>query len=100
MGQDVPDVDSAAIEVDGGNQPVLVSSNVEDYEALHPVSAWKCRSEFIEVLEYALLGDGVPTTQRALTLGVALPKFSQGLAGNDVHDKAPWLLNDTTRSSS
>jgi hypothetical protein len=35
----MPDVHSAAIEVDGSNQPVLVSSNVEDHEALHPVSA-------------------------------------------------------------
>src|SRR6185436_5685117 len=95
MGQDMPDINSSAIEVDGGNQPVLVSSNVEDHEALHPVSAWECRSQLIEVLEDALPDDGIPTTERALTLGVALPKFFQGLAGNDVHGKVPLLLDDT-----
>src|SRR3954454_1510874 len=93
MGQDMPDVDSSSIKVDGGNQPVFVSSNIEHHEALHPVGAWERRSQLVEVPEYALLDDGIPTTQRALAPGVTFPKFSQGLAGNDVHDKAPWLLD-------
>src|SRR6185436_6617722 len=51
VGQDMPDIDSLAVEVDGRNQPVIVPTYVEDDQAFHPISAWECPSQVIEVLE-------------------------------------------------
>ena len=101
MGQDMPDIDPSAIEVDGGDKPISVSTYVEDDQPSDPVSARERHPQLIKILEVRLLCDRIPSGKRLLTLRMAIPKLTQGLAGNDVHRPRPplTLCRSTTQEA-
>jgi hypothetical protein len=89
VGQHVADVYLTTIEVDGCDQAILISADVENREIIHTVSGWKRFSQLRKAAEISRGDKFVPTAERLLTLRFVHPKVSQCFAGNDVH----FLIN-------
>ncbi len=57
----MPDVDLAAIEVNVGNQAILVSANVEDRETPNLIRRAKVRFDIFKGFPLSLLGSREPS---------------------------------------
>jgi len=82
------DIDFAAVEMDGGNEPVFVAADIEDNPVIHFIGGRENLSQFGKTAEFGLLHNLEPTPQCHLAVGMFLPKLDQRFAGNDVHAKS------------
>jgi hypothetical protein len=80
VGQDVPDIDLSAIEVDRGYQPVLVATDVEHHHSPHLICQWKGGPKVTEALERSPIYDLEPPRQCSLTTRMFLPEKTKGFS--------------------
>jgi len=77
----------AAVEMDGGNQSVFVTTNIENNPLVNFVRRWKSHAQFCKTLKLALLNDLKPSQKGCLAVWVFFPELDQGFAGNNVHGR-------------
>jgi len=87
MSQDMAHVDPAAVEVDGRDQPVLVSADVEHNPITDLVRAGKCCTQLVEAMEVCLFHRLEPAHPCSLAVRVTYPELTQRFTGDDVHEK-------------
>lgn len=85
MGQDIADVQLATVEVDRGDQPILVAPDVEDHLVSDQIGARKRPSQLDQGLECRLVHDGIPRDERPFAVWVQVPKLMDSLTGDDMH---------------
>jgi hypothetical protein len=85
MREHVADVHLAAIEMDRGNEPILVTVDIEHDQIPHFVRRWERMAQFIEAGEVRVLHDPEPPGKRSLTIRMPFPKPTQRLARDNVH---------------
>jgi hypothetical protein len=86
MRQDVANVQSLAIEVNGDDQAILVATNVEHREFSHLIDA--APHVFANVGEpfpLGLTGQPIPSHERLFGVGMEVPKRAKGFLGDDMH---------------
>jgi hypothetical protein len=75
MGQHVPDVDFAPVEMEGRNQAVFVPTNVKHDDVSHFVRRWEGGSQGLETCKVVPLHDFVPPGKGTFAVGVLRPKL-------------------------
>lgn len=75
----------AAIEMNGRDQPVFVSADIENDPMVKFIGGRKNPSQLSKVIEFSLLHNLEPTLQRHSAVGVFLPELDQRFAGDDMH---------------
>ncbi len=87
MGQNMTNIYFAAIEMNGGDQPVFITADIENDPVIEFIGGGEDLSQLGKTVEFGLLHDLEPTHQGCLAVGMFLPKFDQRFAGDDVHRK-------------
>jgi hypothetical protein len=85
MGQHVADIDFTAVEMDGGDEAVLVAANVEHDKVADFVRRWKGSPYCLKARKVLPLHDFEPPNQRTFAVGVLFPKLAQRFARDNVH---------------
>ena len=85
MGENMTNIHFAAVEMNGRDQPIFVTANVEDDPVVEFIGGWEDLSQFGKTMKFALLHDLEPTLQRHSTVRMFLPKLDERFAGDDVH---------------
>lgn len=85
MGEHVPDIDLFPVVMNGSNQTIFVTSNIEHGKFPHQVGSGErdfqiCKRSIISMPDY-----GVPLIQRALCIRMLLRKFDQPFPGDYMH---------------
>jgi hypothetical protein len=83
------DIHFATIEMNGRDQAILVSADVENGKVIDHICGRKCFSQICEGVEIRGAHDRVPTSQWLFTIWMMFPECSQRFAGNNVH----FLIN-------
>ncbi|MDO8434769.1 MAG: hypothetical protein Q7S58_20420 [Candidatus Binatus sp.] len=87
----MPDEQFLRIEMDRGNEPVLVAANIEHVKTFpagtHIVDAFECLFQFREIFETASSRGLEPGFQRGFGASVNLPKLRQRLPRDYVHER-------------
>ena len=81
----MPNVDLAAIEVDGRDQAVPVSADIEDDQAFHPVSARERLPQIVEAREIGPSDDGIPVRHARAVAGNTIPATINNGAGAGIN---------------
>jgi hypothetical protein len=76
VGQHVADVDLAAVEMDGGDQPVFVPANIEHNEVADFVRRVEGRSQGFKARKVMPLHDFEPSDKGTFTFGMLFPKLA------------------------
>jgi hypothetical protein len=76
MGQHVTDIDLMAVEMDGGDESVLVSANVEDDEVADFVRRREGSPHSLKARKVMPLHNFEPPHQRTFAVGVLFPKLA------------------------
>jgi len=85
VGENLPDIDLATIEVNRGNETIFVASDVEDNELSYFVRRGKGRPEAVKVVKLTAVHDLEPSGQGIFAVRVLLPKEPEGFAGDHMH---------------
>jgi hypothetical protein len=85
MGENMPNIHLTPVEVDGHNQPVLVSAYVEHKPAIDLINRWKGGTQLREASKLGLSDDFVPADKCGPAVGVLFPEQAERLARDDVH---------------
>jgi hypothetical protein len=75
MREHMANVDSAAIEMDDGNQPVLIAANIEHNPLTHLVCGRERGAEVLEGFKAGLSHNPEPPLKRRLAVGMFLPEY-------------------------
>ena len=76
MGQHVADVDLAPVEMDGGDQPVFVPTNVEHDEVSDSVRRGEGSPQGFKTRKVVPLHDFEPSDKGTFTVRVLFPKLA------------------------
>lgn len=85
MRQHVPNVHFAAIEMNRGNETILVASDIEHHPLLNQIRAGKRGAQFGKGFKLGVSHRLVPTHQRRFAIRMPRPKLLERLARDDMH---------------
>jgi hypothetical protein len=97
VGKNVPDKDFLPIVVDHGNQPVVVTSNVENGPTADHIGRSKTLANLAKVTPVCSLCEIVPSDEGVLRIGMLVPKLLQHLPADDMHVLYSLLRKFTSR---
>jgi hypothetical protein len=60
MSKDVSNIDLFPIEMNGGNEPVFITTDIEDHEAIYIIGVGEVLFEVIEGVIVGLLDNSIP----------------------------------------
>jgi hypothetical protein len=92
MSQDGTNINLSAVVVDGGNQAIFVSSDIENGFVIDLIGTWKGLPQLGEILKSARLHQRVPMGQTRDGVGMNRGKFIKPFPGNDVHGRDNVIL--------
>ena len=81
----MPDIQFLVIEMDGGNDPVFVATNIKNVEIINLVSGVECGLYSSKVDERTRLNDLAPCLQRLVGCRVNRRKIEKSFIGNNSH---------------
>jgi hypothetical protein len=87
MRQDGTNINLSAIVVDGGDQAIFVSSDIENGFVVDLIGAWKRLTQLGEILKSARLHQPMPMGQASDGIGMNRGKFIKSFPGNNVHGR-------------
>ena len=101
MSEDLEDENFSPVVVDGGDEPVVVSGDVENGDGLAAgglcgICVGECFSNFGNGLPPRGPGHGVPRCERSGGVRVLVGVFCEPPAGDDVHDRCAARLGGST----
>ena len=76
MGQHVADIDLASVEMDGSDESIFVSANVEHDEVADLVRRWESSPQGLKARKVVSLHDFEPSGKRTFAIGVLFPKLA------------------------
>jgi hypothetical protein len=79
MCQHVANIDFAAIEMNRGDETVLVARDIEYSETVDQIGCWKSMAEGGKVFERRSSHDLKPAGQRCFAIGVVFPELLERL---------------------
>jgi hypothetical protein len=95
MRQNIVHEQLLSVEVDGGDHPVFVATNVEDVKLTtfrgNHIHACECSLQFLEVLKASIPGEFKPCSQRPSSIAVLCSKLPQRLLRNNMHPAGVYL---------
>ena len=84
MGKHMPDIHHFPVIVNGGNQAVFVSSDIEHGKFFHLVCRGECDPQFRKGGVISFPDYGVPVVQRNTGIGMLLSKLDQPFSRDDM----------------
>ena len=85
MSQNVTDVHLLPIEMDGGDQAVLVAADIEHDISPNFICTGECLTQFIQAMKPVCSEYSKPSVQRSFAIRMPPREFSQGLTRDNVH---------------
>jgi hypothetical protein len=85
MAKDVSNVHFLSIEVDSSNQPVFVTTDIENNKAINVISPGKVLFKVGQGVVVCFLYNTIPIIKRGLAVGMFVDKFFNSPTSDDVH---------------
>lgn len=85
MGQYASNIDLFPVEMNGRNQAILVTANIEDDKTIHIICTREMLFQLAKSVVIRLADNVIPVFQRRLAIGILRNKLSDSLMCDDVH---------------
>jgi hypothetical protein len=79
MRQDMQDEDAVRVEMDRGDDPIFVSTDVKNMASLVSVDGIECGSDVSESIPYTIPYGLMPSPQRFFCCWISLPELAKSL---------------------
>jgi hypothetical protein len=91
MGEHMPDIDLFPVKMNGDNQAIFISRDIENGKVFYLVRREKRDLQFRERGKIGFINDAIPMAQRNSRVGVLASELNQPFSRNDVHTRIIYL---------